>query len=79
MAQALPQHPPGATYALLANMAVDRGLRRRGIATAMMAAAEQMVLETFQPRPHKLLLLVYRDNAAAIKMYKALGWIECVG
>jgi GNAT superfamily N-acetyltransferase len=67
MAAALGPHGtrPGASFALIANMAVRPEFRRRGLATAMLVAAEAQARDRFRgPRPTTLLLLVYRYFAA---------------
>ncbi|GAX77574.1 hypothetical protein CEUSTIGMA_g5018.t1 [Chlamydomonas eustigma] len=76
MAEAL-KCEPGTPFALVANMAVQPDLQGRGIGRSLMSALEQLVCKTFKPKPPGMLLLVYKDNAAAISLYQSEGYREC--
>jgi len=76
MAEALKCNP-GTPFALVANMAVQPDLQGRGIGRSLMSACEEVVRTTFKPKPPGMLLLVYKDNEAAISLYKSEGYREC--
>jgi hypothetical protein len=64
----------GTSYALVANMAVLPEWRGQGLARNLLAACEAVTLLRFRPRPAGLLLLVHRDNTAAISLYTSMGY-----
>ena len=63
------------SYAYVSSMAVAEQLRRKGVATAMLSAAEQQARLWQQS---VLALHVYVENEAALKLYKSFG-LESVG
>ena len=69
---------PGASYALIANMAVDRDRRRRGIGRTLLKRLIERARD-FSPRPAAVLLLAYKSNATAISLYQSEGFQECLG
>ena len=76
MAKAM-QATPASCFALIANMAVQPGLRGRGIGRRLLNSCEQRARECFRPRPRALLLLVYRSNSSAAELYRSEGFQEC--
>ncbi|KAL6757086.1 acyl-CoA N-acyltransferase [Haematococcus lacustris] len=63
---------PGAfEYAYISSMAVAPAVRRRGLAQALLLAAQQQALLWSQ---HHLLLHVYDDNLPAVKLYLKHGF-----
>eukprot|EP00873_Tetraselmis_striata_P027564 jgi/Tetstr1/447828/TSEL_035156.t1 len=76
---------PAASYAYIACMAVDPDRRRDGVASALLAAAEQVAVRWKQG---VAVLDVYEDNVPARKLYEANGysakkfdpdWVKVVG
>ena len=60
---------PGVAY--IQTMAVEPSLRRQGVATVLLAAAEKVVQEW---REQLAVLHVYQDNTPAIKLYEKRGF-----
>lgn len=76
MAEAM-EAPPEAAFALVANMAVQPGLRGRGVGRALLNSCERRARESFRPTPRALLLLVYRSNTSAMALYQSVGFKDC--
>lgn len=68
VAASLPGQPP--KYAYVSSMAVAPELRRRGVASALLVAAEQQALRWGQSW---LALHVYETNRTAVQLYQAYG------
>ena len=64
------------SYAYVACMAVDERARRRGVAKALLAAAERAAARW---RQNWVLLHVHTDNEAAVKLYEACGYTRLDG
>ena len=63
---------PGTTgVAYIQSMAVDPALRRQGIASTMLSAAERVAREWAE---QLAVLHVYQDNTKAIELYKKAGF-----
>ena len=76
MAQAMGS-PPGESFALIANMAVDRQWRGRGIGRTLLQRLVERARD-FRPRPVAVLLLAHKSNTAAIHLYQSEGFQECL-
>jgi GNAT superfamily N-acetyltransferase len=62
-----------APYAILSDLYVVPGARRRGVARQLLVAAREFAVETGLSR---LELQTARDNVAARALYESLGWIR---
>ena len=72
MLDALPDEVSGLAQGFIAYMAVEPDARRRGIANALLAAAEAAARE--RRLPH-VALMVTEDNTAARELYAAAGYV----
>ena len=76
MAEAM-EAAPNTAFALVANVAVQPGLRGRGVGRALLNSCEQRARETFRPTPRALLLVAYRSNTSAMALYESVGFKDC--